>query len=85
MCLWNRGGANRSNVSRITVSYMIHVLPINDEREHIEDGTTCWCDPQLITDEPELIIVHNSADGRELIEQAEAINNGATDERELSC
>lgn len=54
---------------------MIHVLPINDEREHIEEGTTCWCDPQLITDEPELIVVHNSADGRELVEQAEDIKN----------
>ena len=53
---------------------MIHVYPLNDEREHdTGDTTTCWCDPQLITDEPEMIVVHASADGRELIEQAEEI------------
>lgn len=53
---------------------MINILPINDEREH-EEGTMCWCDPKLITDESELIVVHNSADGRELIEQAEEIKD----------
>lgn len=53
---------------------MIHVLPINDEREH-EELTSCWCNPQLITDEPELIVVHNSMDGRELIEQAEEVKD----------
>ncbi len=54
---------------------MSHVYPLNDEREHVTEGTMCWCDPRLITDEPELIVVHNSADGRELIEQAEEIKN----------
>lgn len=54
---------------------MIHILPINDEMEHEEEGTACRCDPKLITDEAELIVVHNSADGRELIEQAEEIKN----------
>ena len=51
---------------------MINIMPVNDEREH-EGATTCWCNPQLITDEPELIVVHNAADCRELIEQAEEI------------
>ena len=52
---------------------MIHILPINDEKEHVEE-TTCWCSPHLITDEPELIVVHHSADCRELIEEATAIS-----------
>ena len=57
---------------------MIHVYPMNDQREH-ETGetTTCWCDPQLITDEPEIIVVHASMDGRELVEQAEEIKTNA--------
>ena len=53
---------------------MIHVYPLHDDRDHdTSDTTTCWCEPSLITDEPELIVVHNSMDGRELIEQAEEI------------
>lgn len=56
---------------------MIHILPINDEREH-EEETTCWCNPKLITDEPEVIVVHNAADCRELIEEAETIKNRRT-------
>ncbi len=53
---------------------MIHVYPLNDEQEHeIGDTTTCRCDPKLIIDEPELIVVHNAWDCRELIEQAQEI------------
>jgi hypothetical protein len=54
---------------------MIHVYPLNDEREHeTGDTTTCWCNPKL--DESnygEMIVIHNSLDCRELIEQAEEI------------
>ncbi len=57
---------------------MIHIYPINDEREHeIGDTTTCWCDPKLDLEQPEMLVIHNSADGRELIEQAEAIKQAA--------
>jgi hypothetical protein len=53
---------------------MIHVYPLNDEREHdTGDTTTCWCDPTLDTDNPEMIVIHNAADCRELIEQAEEL------------
>jgi hypothetical protein len=53
---------------------MIHVYPLKDEREHdTGDTTTCWCEPKLDTEGPELIVIHNSMDGRELIEQAEEI------------
>lgn len=54
---------------------MIHVYPLNDEREHVTEGTTCWCDPQLDLEQPEIIVIHNSLDGRELIEQAEEIKD----------
>jgi len=55
---------------------MIHVFPLNDEREHdTGDTTTCWCDPKLDTENSEMIVIHNSADCRELIEQAEEIKN----------
>lgn len=55
---------------------MNHVYPINDGREHeTGDTTTCWCDPQLEIDQPEMIVIHNSLDCRELIEQAEEIKN----------
>lgn len=58
---------------------MIHVLPINDEREH-EETTTCWCEPLVEWSNPktgeaysEGLVIHNAADCREIIEQAEQI------------
>jgi hypothetical protein len=42
------------------------VKPIDDLRPH-DDGMACWCEP---TDD-EGVIVHNSADGRELYERGE--------------
>lgn len=48
----------------------VHVLPVNDLREHIE-SEECWCRPR-IEDEPNgQVIVHNSMDGRELVERGE--------------
>lgn len=54
----------------------IHVLPENDLREHAEKRD-CWCAPRLerdfLDDEPDadlvVLVIHHSADGRELIEQ----------------
>ena len=61
---------------------MIHCYPLGDEREHDTTGTMCWCEPVVewndpVTGEahPEALIIHHSADGRELIEQAEAIKD----------
>jgi len=45
-----------------------HILPINDSEEH-EELSTCKCQPKLIEESGELILVHNSFDGREIIEQ----------------
>jgi len=54
-----------------------HVVPINDMKEHI-DSRDCWCKPSLkyeditkIQDESKskaVIVIHNSMDGRELID-----------------
>ena len=42
----------------------MHVLPINDLREH-EESRDCWCHPAY----DEGIVIHNSMDGREAHEQ----------------
>ena len=39
----------------------VHVVPINDLREHDADGT-CWCKPERDEDG---VWRHNSMDGRE--------------------
>ena len=46
---------------------MINILPINDLEEHIED-TTCECCPKVEFENGEMIVIHNSFDGRELLE-----------------
>jgi hypothetical protein len=47
---------------------MIHILPINDLEKH-EELSTCKCNPKLIEENGELILVHNSFDKREIIER----------------
>lgn len=59
---------------------MIHVMPMNDDREH-EETATCWCKP-IVEDRDRKtgrmyatpIVIHSAMDGRELIEQAIAAN-----------
>lgn len=46
----------------------IHILPINDLKEH-EESSTCECNPKLMVENGEMIFVHNSFDGREEIEE----------------
>lgn len=58
---------------------MIHILPIDDLREHT-DGIDCLCVPEVRYEDgdgvlPEPICIHNSWDGRELVEQAEQLIN----------
>lgn len=45
---------------------MIHILPINDIKEHTED-TTCACNPEVKIEEESgsIIVIHNAFDGRE--------------------
>lgn len=46
----------------------IHVLPVHDLREHVK-SRDCWCAPDLQRESGTVIVVHRSADGRELIER----------------
>jgi len=43
---------------------MIHILPVNDYIEH-EEATTCICEPDIIIENGEMIVVHNALDERE--------------------
>ena len=45
-----------------------HVLPVGDFKEHVE-SENCWCRPSRDGE----VIVHNSMDGRELIERGERL------------
>ncbi len=47
---------------------MIHIIPNNDTNQHTED-TTCDCMPNVLFENGEMIVVHNSFDGRENIEE----------------
>ena len=59
----------------------IQIIPENDEKEHSDKGDVCWCKPRVevnfkdgvATESP--IVLHNSADMRELIERAEEIKD----------
>ena len=46
---------------------MWNILPINDLKEHSENST-CECNPKVIFENGEMIIIHNSYDGREGLE-----------------
>lgn len=45
----------------------VHVVPINDLRDHVEHGLGCWCRPEVIDD----VVVHAALDQRELVEHGE--------------
>jgi len=48
---------------------ILHVMPINDIREHI-DKSTCPCGPTAeLQESGDIIMLHNSWDGREFVEQ----------------
>lgn len=46
---------------------MISVIPVGDIEPH-EESTTCKCEPKVIYENGEMIVVHNSFDGREGLE-----------------
>lgn len=49
-----------------------HILPIDDLKEH-EEESTCECCPSVeIVDGGDMLIIHNSYDGREILEQLNA-------------
>lgn len=46
-----------------------HIYPLNDLKEHETDSKKCWCSPQEEEIPPcGLLVIHNSADGREQYE-----------------
>lgn len=42
----------------------IHVVPINDTKEH-DESMACHCRPEIQPQEGNYVIVHNAFDGRE--------------------
>jgi hypothetical protein len=56
---------------------MVNIIPVNDERPH-EKSSECWCNPRVEWISPKdglpyqrgPMIVHNSADCREVVERA---------------
>lgn len=53
---------------------IFHVLPVNDEVEHVE-SYKCPCHPKVDIVEQDIIVIHNSFDGREGVEWANEILN----------
>lgn len=44
-------------------------IPLNDLKEH-EESTTCECNPRIeFVENGNILVFHNSFDGRELIEE----------------
>lgn len=54
--------------------YTVHVLPVNDWREH-EESRTCACGPRIDERQDGVLVIHHSYDGREFIERAEELAN----------
>jgi len=44
-----------------------HVTPTNDLEPH-EESTICKCEPKVLHENGDMIVVHNSFDGREGVE-----------------
>ena len=56
----------------------VNVMPENDLKPHIESAD-CACEPTVEVIGASLLIIHNSYDHREIIEQAIDIMNGDLD------
>jgi len=55
-----------------------HVLPVDDLEPH-EESTTCKCEPRVEHVNGNMVIIHNSYDGREGLEwTSEILNNSVT-------
>lgn len=48
----------------------VHVVPLDDRREHVTDSGACWCCPTSDAITPQ-VLVHHSMDGREAHEDEE--------------
>ena len=55
-----------------------HIIPLGGgEPKHVTDGQSCWCNPRVKHELGSEIIIHRSQDGRDLVEEAEAIKSSA--------
>ena len=61
--------ANRRSEERVMGD--VHVIPVNDLREHVSDGEECWCRPEIEYVLGGSIITHHSMDRREEYETGE--------------
>ena len=48
----------------------IHVVPLDDLMPHSEVGVNCACNPTVEVHGVCLLVIHNSFDGREMMEEA---------------
>jgi len=55
------------------------ILPVNDIKKHDEESTVCECKPTVEFINGEMLLIHNSFDGRELEEQIKDILNDSTE------
>jgi len=51
---------------------MIHIIPVNDLKPHIE-SSTCECEPRIEIVNGEMIIIHHAFDKREFIEMVNKV------------
>ena len=58
----------------VVLGMAIHITPIGDLEPH-EENTTCKCEPKVIYENGEMIVIHNSFDGREGVEITNEILN----------
>lgn len=47
---------------------MINIIPLEDTEEHLENEK-CKCNPEILIENEEEIVVHHAFDNREIIEQ----------------
>lgn len=53
-----------------------HVTPTDDLKPHANAGTTCECEPRVeFSESGDMIVIHNSYDGREGVEWANELLN----------
>lgn len=52
-----------------------HLLPMNDLKEH-QEQSTCECEPEVeMQENGDMLVIHNSFDGREALEIVNEILN----------
>ena len=56
---------------------MLAIVPNNDIKPHDDFKTTCECEPKVIFENGEMIVIHNAFDNREIIEQVNKILDGS--------